>query len=228
WSTFSAQGNKICWAAKVQLSPKAAEEESFRNSEWGPEANEAFIKEVYNFNTPHGKLGEFIDQTPSDCISRVFLEDKLFETWHHRRTVLIGDGAITAMQDAVVLANCIYEMTSVNIENVEAALAEFRLQRYEHVKIQHERSKTTAKTMYGMAWHERLLRNVVLSYLPRFMFEKGVTRDGAYRPQASFLPLAPPRGQGPFLQQKPSAKYLKLQVERAKAERVALEGDAAS
>lgn len=77
---------------QVQLSPKAAEEESFRNSEWGPEANEAIIKEVYNFNTPHGKLGEFIDKTPKDRISRVFLEDKLFETWHHLRTVLIGDG----------------------------------------------------------------------------------------------------------------------------------------
>ncbi|KAF9308742.1 hypothetical protein BG003_010676, partial [Podila horticola] len=91
WSTFSVHGNKICWGVQVQLSPKAAEEESFRNSEWGPEANDAIIKDVYNFSTPHGKLGEFIDQTPKDRISRVFLEDKLFETWNHRRTVLIGD-----------------------------------------------------------------------------------------------------------------------------------------
>ncbi|KAF9314432.1 hypothetical protein BG006_003939, partial [Podila minutissima] len=160
WSTFSVHGNKICWGVQVQLSPRAAEDESFRNSEWGPEANEAIIKDVYNFNTPHGKLGEFIDQTPKDRISRVFLEDKLFSTWHHRRTVLIGDachkllpsagqGAVTAMQDAVVLANCIYEMASANIENVEAALADFRLQRYEHVKIQYEKSKANAKIIYG-------------------------------------------------------------------------------
>lgn len=53
------------------------------------------------------------------------------------------------MQDAVVLANCIYEMASANITNVEAALREFRLQRYEHVKIQYERSKINAKIIYG-------------------------------------------------------------------------------
>ncbi|KAF9370188.1 hypothetical protein CPC16_003879, partial [Podila verticillata] len=231
WSTFSAQGNKICWGVQVQLSPKAAEEESFRNSEWGPEANEAFIKEVYNFNTPHGKLGEFIDQTPSDRISRVFLEDKLFETWHHRRTVLIGDGAVTAMQDAVVLANCIYEMASASIENVEAALSEFRQQRYDNVKIQYESSKTKAKITYGQAWHERLMRHVVFSYMPKSMMEKTLAKDGEYRPQVSFLPLAPPRGKGPFFQQKPSAKYLKLEAEKAekaKAERVASEESAAS
>ncbi|KAF9367751.1 hypothetical protein CPB97_005353 [Podila verticillata] len=132
------------------------------------------------------------------------------------------------MQDAVVLANCIYEMASANIKDVEVALTEFRLQRYEPVKIQHEKSKTNAKIMYGQAWHERLLRHVVFSYLPKSMMEKNMARDGAYRPQASFLPLAPPRGQGPFFQQQPSAKYLELQAERAKAERVALEGDVAS
>ncbi|KAF9295515.1 hypothetical protein BGZ74_010776 [Mortierella antarctica] len=229
WSTFSVHGNKICWGVQVQLSPKAAEDESFRNSEWGPEANEAIIKDVYDFNTPHGKLGEFIDKTPKDRISRVFLEDKLFSTWHHRRTVLIGDachkllpsagqGAVTAMQDAVVLANCIYEMASANIENVEAALADFRLQRYEHVKIQYEKSKTNAKIIYGQAWHERLVRHAVFNYLPKSTMEKTMAKDGEYRPQTAFLPLVPPRGQGPFFQQKPSAKYLKLQAEQAKAE----------
>ncbi|KAG0334335.1 hypothetical protein BG000_008405 [Podila horticola] len=225
WSTFSVQGNKICWGVQVQLSANAAEDASFRNSEWGPEANNAIIKDVYDFNTPYGKLGEFIDQTPKDRISRVFLEDKLFETWNHRRTVLIGDGAVSAMQDAVVLANCIYELASADIKDVEAALVDFRQQRYDHVKVQYEKSKTNAKVIYGQAWHERLIRQVLFSYMPKSMMEKALAKDGEYRPQAAFLPLAPPRGQGPFFQQKLSAKYLKLQAEKAAEER-ASKGDA--
>ena len=50
------------------------------------------IKEIYDFATPYGPLGQFIDKTPTDRITRVFLEEKMFETWHHGRVVLIGDG----------------------------------------------------------------------------------------------------------------------------------------
>lgn len=55
------------------------------------------IKEVRNFLIPFGNktLGDLIDATPQDNISKVFLEDKLFETWNHGRTVLIGDGLFT-------------------------------------------------------------------------------------------------------------------------------------
>ncbi|KAF8985781.1 hypothetical protein BGZ52_009987 [Haplosporangium bisporale] len=122
-------------------------------------------------------------------------------------------------------------MASASIENVEAALSEFRQQRYDNVKIQYESSKTKAKITYGQAWHERLMRHVVFSYMPKSMMEKTLAKDGEYRPQVSFLPLAPPRGKGPFFQQKPSAKYLKLEAEKAekaKAERVASEESAAS
>ena len=70
-----------------------AEQEKFRNSEWGPERNAEMIKIVKDFQAPcGGTLGDLIDQTPADRISRVYLEDKMFETWTHGRTVLIGDG----------------------------------------------------------------------------------------------------------------------------------------
>ncbi|KAG0345362.1 hypothetical protein BG004_003777 [Podila humilis] len=222
WSTFSVPGNKVCWGVQVQLSPKAAEDESFRNSEWGPESNESMIKDVYEFKTPVGKLGEMIDHTPKERISRVFLEDKLFETWHHRRTVLIGDachkllpsagqGAVCAFQDAVILANCLYDMASAKIEDVEAALQEFRLQRYDYDKKQYERSKTNAKLIYGQEWHERLLRRVVFGILPASMLRKPSIEVGFYRPQASFLPLAPPRGPAPHYKQPLSKKYIARQ-----------------
>lgn len=37
-------------------------------------------------------MGDLFEATPDDLISRVYLEEKLFETWQHGRTALIGDG----------------------------------------------------------------------------------------------------------------------------------------
>lgn len=51
------------------------------------------IAEVKDFLIPlGGTLGDLINATPSDIISRVYLEDKMFETWNHGRVALIGDG----------------------------------------------------------------------------------------------------------------------------------------
>lgn len=50
------------------------------------------INEIKDFKVPvGGTLGELILNTPKDGISRVYLENKIFETWHHKRVVLIGD-----------------------------------------------------------------------------------------------------------------------------------------
>lgn len=73
-----------------------AREQRFRNSEWGPEANEELIEAVHAFPvTFGGTLGEIIDATPKDRISKVMLEEKLFDTWYHDNVVLIGDGKST-------------------------------------------------------------------------------------------------------------------------------------
>ena len=78
----------------VQVKNQAeAKEQRFRNSEWGPEANNPLIDEVKDFPiTFGGTLGDVIEATPKDRISKVMLEEKLFETWHYRNVVLIGDG----------------------------------------------------------------------------------------------------------------------------------------
>lgn len=55
-------------------------------------------REVRHFKVPIGKegvtvtMGDLIDKTPKDMISKVMLEEKLFETWFGGRTVLLGDG----------------------------------------------------------------------------------------------------------------------------------------
>ncbi|KAI8603900.1 hypothetical protein EDD21DRAFT_422506 [Dissophora ornata] len=162
WSTFTVPGNKICWNVVVQLGINAAEEEKFRNSEWSSTTNEKMVEKLHDLKTTFGKLGRIFDATPKDQISKVFLEDMLYETWHHSRTVLIGDaahkllpstgqGAVNAFQDAVILANCLYELQPVSHEGIQAALKDYRDQRFHHVRTQYLASHVGAKLQYGHA-----------------------------------------------------------------------------
>ncbi|KAF9901654.1 hypothetical protein BX616_002184 [Lobosporangium transversale] len=93
WHAVSVPNNHICWSLIVQLTEAEVKEQKFRNTEWTPESNEAMIKDFYDLPSPMGgTMGELIDETPKDLISRVFLEEKIFKTWFHGRTVLLGDG----------------------------------------------------------------------------------------------------------------------------------------
>ncbi|KAF9373608.1 hypothetical protein BGX21_004376 [Mortierella sp. AD011] len=115
---------------------------NFRSSEWGPEAADVMCKEVRDYPVVRGmKMGDLIDATPKEVICKVMLEEKLFETWTYGRTVLIGDachkmnpsgglGAQTAMGDAVVLANYINTLTTVESADVEKALKAYKKERY--------------------------------------------------------------------------------------------------
>ncbi|KAG0032926.1 hypothetical protein BGZ82_006321 [Podila clonocystis] len=96
----------------------------FRNSEWGPEANKAMIKEIYNFPVKQGGvLGDLIDATDMDLIYRMQPGG--------------GQGAVAAMQDAIILVHCIYDIEDiehVTYKGIQSALADYRSQRFEHAK----------------------------------------------------------------------------------------------
>ena len=111
------------------------------------------------------------------------------------------------MQDAVVLANCIYEMKSNSHDEIKAALKDYKKQRYAHAKQQVENSNAAGKMLYGQNKFEKLMRKVVLSWLPKSFEKSTMTKSGSYRPQASFLPQVPVRGTVPVLPQKPSKRY---------------------
>ncbi|KAF9201622.1 hypothetical protein BGZ49_008144, partial [Haplosporangium sp. Z 27] len=137
---------------------------AFRCSEWGPEAVEASLAGLTDYKLPFGgTLGEIIRSTPKEVISNVYLEEKLFETWTCGRVALIGDachkmlpsagqGAVNAMQDAVILANCIYELASTSHSDIVAALRDFKKQRYPYAKLQVENSAMAGKLLYGQTW----------------------------------------------------------------------------
>ncbi|KAG0278875.1 hypothetical protein BGZ95_002924 [Linnemannia exigua] len=118
------------------------------NTEWGPEAAESMIKDVHEFPIKlGGVLGDIIDATPVDAVSKVMLEEKLFEQWSHGRAVLIGDGqgAINAMQDALILTNCLYDLQDLSLTSITAAFQDYQSQRYEHAKRCIASSKLNAK-----------------------------------------------------------------------------------
>ncbi|KAI1299078.1 hypothetical protein EDD11_006498 [Mortierella claussenii] len=220
YNTVTVPGNRICWGMTVQLdASKVSKEIMFKNSEWGPEANDSMIKDIRGFPSHFGgTIGDLIDATPRDMISRVFLEEKMFETWYHGRTVLIGDachkmlpsggqGATNAMQDAVILANCLYEMNSSSAKHITKAFKSYKDQRYPHAKYQMDKSKTMGKILYGQTWSERLLRYVAFNVVPQKVQEEQFLKDTVYRPILTFMDPPENRGTGAILPQEPSKRY---------------------
>ncbi|KAG0368959.1 hypothetical protein BGZ54_000706 [Gamsiella multidivaricata] len=191
WSTANVPGNRIAWALVTQIETVAESKDAmFRLSEWGPEGVDAMLQEYRNYKAVvGGKMGDIMDATPKDQISKVFLEEKLFTTWHHSRTVLIGD----------VLANCINDMADTSLQSIEWAFEDYKEQRYPIVSGQYERSKLMAKMIYGHTWHERLLRYVIFNWVPKSVQNKELHRVMSYRPQANFLPYVENRGTIPVL-----------------------------
>ena len=180
------------------MDEKTAKEARFRNSEWSPESNEKMIQKIRNFPIKHygddgeGKdeqrtLGDLIDATDPALISKVFLEVKLYETWHHGRTVLIGDavhkmqpsagqGAVNTMEDAVILANCLYDLSDgkqpVTTKRITEAFQDYREQRYPHAKFQVENSTKMSRTLSGQVRCDFfLITSYVVAAQPRGVAE---------------------------------------------------------
>ncbi|KAF9343356.1 hypothetical protein BGX26_005862, partial [Mortierella sp. AD094] len=209
----SVPNNQICWGLQLQLNSTQAKEQHFRNSEWGPESIDTMLKDFEDFPCPFGgTMKELFDSTPKNLISKIFLEEKVFRTWHHGRTVLIGDachkmlpgagqGAVMAMKDAVVLSNYLFNMKDNSIKSVQDAFASYYKQRYQEAVIQQKNGANASKVLIGQKWSDKLLRYIMLKYTPYWLMEKQQEKDFAFRPQINWLPLAKPRGSGKVLPQ---------------------------
>ncbi|KAG0081982.1 hypothetical protein BGZ92_011947 [Podila epicladia] len=225
WNTATLKGNRIAWALNHQLTPTESKEMFFRNSEWKPEANKATIDEIYNYPIKEGGImGDLIDMTDKDLISKVYFEEKLFLTWNYGRTMqpAAGQGAVSAIEDAIVLVNCIYDIEDVTYENIQAALADYRAQRFSHAEFQVNLGKTFAKVMFGQSLSERIMRTIAFN-LPKWAQVKSHMKMAPYRPLVSFLPHPPNRATIKMQHQKPSNRYAKEQAARAKKEATAKE-----
>ncbi|KAF9402392.1 hypothetical protein BGX21_010255 [Mortierella sp. AD011] len=198
WSALVTPNNEICWSIAQLLSEEEAREQQFRNSEWGSETNETWINEAQDYICPlGGTMGEIIDATPKDQISKVFLEEKLFKTWYYEQTVLIGDGATNAMQDAVVLANCIFNMPDKSSESITKVFKDYYAQRFEKAEWHIKRSADMNKILFGQKWTEKLLRHITFNYVPASIVRKEAAKSFTHRPQIAWLPLVENYGNTP-------------------------------
>ncbi|KAG0330714.1 hypothetical protein BG000_011560 [Podila horticola] len=210
WVTFTTKNNTICWMVTQFLNKETAKSnDSFRNSEWGPEAAEVMCKEVRHFKIPGGKdgeiltIGDLIDRTPKDLISKVMLEEKIFDTWYGGRTVLLGDachklnpaggaGALSAMHDAIALANWICVVQKTSVPELELIFKEYYIERLPSVQAQFATSNML-KNVGGKTFTAAITR-AVFKRSPAWLWRKVMTKRTSERPIASFLPLVEDQG----------------------------------
>ncbi|KAF9537786.1 hypothetical protein EC957_007673 [Mortierella hygrophila] len=176
---------------------KAAMEQRFRNSEnseWGDFPAQTMCEETRDFPIPleDGKdhtLGELYDQTPKELISKVMLEEKVFKTWYNRRSVLLGDachklspagghGAVTAMHDAIALANLLYCMPTRTSEDITNIFEEYHKERFPAVMESYNNSRQLAR-----ASEKGIIGRIILfltTYMPVWLWRIAVHGEEMY------------------------------------------------
>ncbi|KAF9204608.1 hypothetical protein BGZ49_005097 [Haplosporangium sp. Z 27] len=207
WSTFTVPGNRICWTIHKQVSEEEHKSMVFRASNWSPELADEMVNEVRHLNTDYEAttIGDLIDCTPKGSLTKEWLEDKVFSTWHHGRTVLIGNaahkilptsgaGAGCEMHDAVILANCLYDIKSLARDQYDTVFKNYQELRRPYIMGQFEASRRQAKLLYGKKWYYVWARRYYLGCAPSESRTKNYLIDAGYQPQIGFLPLVPIRG----------------------------------
>ncbi|KAF9154192.1 hypothetical protein BG015_001649 [Linnemannia schmuckeri] len=205
WSTFTTAQNTVAWGSILFLNEETSKEnDAFRASEWGLEAAIAMCRKIKDFPIISGgdkilTLKDLMDHTPQNQVSKIMLEEKVFKTWYHCRTVLIGDachkfnpqggvGATNAMHDAIVLANLINGLPFHPVaEEIESAFQAYQEERFQWVQAAFESSKVH-RTMMGQSVASKSTR-LIAKHAPAWVFRRIQVKACSYRPQVAFLPL---------------------------------------
>ncbi|KAI8594235.1 hypothetical protein EDD21DRAFT_449518 [Dissophora ornata] len=98
------------------------------------------------------------------------------------------------MHDAVVLANCLFELKDLSTKSIGAAYRNYYTQRYPQARSQVLASRSITKLVCGQTLKERLSRYAILNWIPHSYQQRMVLEALTYRPQASFLSPAEDRG----------------------------------
>ncbi|KAF9351387.1 hypothetical protein BGX26_010589 [Mortierella sp. AD094] len=199
-------GNRVSWAVIHNVPKAAAKDGEGRLSEWGPEASAEMIEFVRHQPSPFkGTLGDIIDKTNKDLISKIALEEKYFESWYNGRVVLLGDachkvvpsaglGANLAILDGVHLCNLIVDLPSPSHENVVLILEDYFEKRSSVAQAALDNARQFGKVMSDRGFVSELTRKVFFNYIPGWMNRWNNEKRLQFRPQLHFLPEVPDRG----------------------------------
>ncbi|KAF9120515.1 hypothetical protein BGW39_011315 [Mortierella sp. 14UC] len=210
WATFTTAENTVAFNVSQFLTEETSKtNDSFRNSEWGPEAAMTMCEEVKDFPIISGgdkklTLGDLFTWSSKEHMSKVMLEEKVFKTWYDCRTVLIGDachkfspsggaGAANAMHDAIALANRINGLPFHPMaDEIEDAFKEYKAERIDWVNTAFNGSKAL-KNMAGQSISSWIARTIMRN-IPSGLMRRIETRQFCHRPQVAFLPLVEDKG----------------------------------
>ncbi|KAF9104951.1 hypothetical protein BGX27_009862 [Mortierella sp. AM989] len=209
WSTFTCKSNIVCWGVTLQLDEETSKlNDTFRSTEWEPEGAWDMCNDVRDFPIPGGDgtltLGDIIDRTPKARISKVALEEKVFERWFHERTVLIGDachkvhpasgrGAQLAIHDAIALANWISILPSnPSIQELERIFKEYKTERYPDAEDTYNQGRMYARIL--QKGFKADMTRFFAKRIPEWLNKLVLTKVSTMRPQVSFLPRVTDNG----------------------------------
>ncbi|CAO3568032.1 unnamed protein product [Mortierella alpina] len=180
WATFTVRNNAIC-------------------------CYDLMAKEVYEFKTIYGKLGDLIDQTPRESLDGQSLETALFDIWYHGRTVLIGDAVhhaapfnsastLHAIHDAVGLANRLYDIKHFSYHPISAALKDFTDLRFPQMRAHFIQESMNAGSNKKLFIHN-VLRKLMSGRLLGLAAMRKHSQETSNPLRCKFLPLTPKGGQ---------------------------------
>ncbi|KAG0381007.1 hypothetical protein BGX24_001195 [Mortierella sp. AD032] len=175
-----------------------------------------------------GTVGEIIDATPNDRVSKVMLESKMFKTWYHERTVLIGDachkilpfagqGGIQAILDCISLANALYDMNTVSDDDITKAFKRYTSERLPITKNAVSGSHSFGKLLNIKGKMSDFVRSITFNKVPTWIMRMAGDKLHLNRPQLTYLPMVPDRGAAKAHVQDYSPKYLAKLVEERQA-----------
>ncbi|KAF9100049.1 hypothetical protein BGX27_000493 [Mortierella sp. AM989] len=203
WYVINTSKDEICWGIGLRVANSEAEVQHCQASEcseWGPEGIDAMANEFRDLECPlGGTMGEIFDATPKRLISKVCLAEKNFQTWFHGRTVLIGDachkmlpgagqGALMAMQDAVVLANGLYRLVDKSSAGITAVFEDYYRLHHPDAEQRIKNGEHTTELMSGKSWTYQFIRYAYFNFMPYWLLKHLFKKEYGYRPQIAWLP----------------------------------------
>ncbi|KAG0304420.1 hypothetical protein BGZ98_005540 [Dissophora globulifera] len=199
-------GNRVAWSVVGELlTPEGSDNANFKQSEFGPEAIDAACELVQDLEIPWGgTMADIIASTERDFITKVMVEEKHYKTWHHGRTVLVGEachkfvpfsgqGADQAIMDVICLVNLLYRVAETPThKDFCAAFESYRLQRSSIAKDAVDVSNTMSHLMIAQGLSADLKRKILFN-LPGWVTTASVDKIQV-RPLLDFLPPVEDRG----------------------------------
>ncbi|KAG0072449.1 hypothetical protein BGZ92_004065, partial [Podila epicladia] len=127
-----------------------------------------------------------------------------------------GAGALTAMHDAVALANWICALHPKKPADIDLAFKEYYKERFPIAQDAYAHSQMLSK-LVGKDLHAIIVKSM-LKRLPAWLWKQMLIKGIKTRPQVSFLPLVEDKGNVPPVRQPSLYKTLALLEKRAKFE----------